>query len=64
MEQILDNILGFFETYSGGGLSPTELSPAAEHPWHGACLALAEMARRDLITDSRFSDVLMWMSKV
>ncbi|PAV17192.1 TBCD [Pyrrhoderma noxium] len=63
VEQILDNILGFFETYSGGGLSPTELSPAAEHPWHGACLALAEMARRDLITDSRFSDVLMWMSK-
>ena len=62
-EQVVDNILGHYSVY-GVNIAPSELPPTAEHTWHGATLACAEMARRNLISDSMLPDVLRWTRKV
>ena len=63
VEQILDNLLDFYAIY-GSSAPPTELPVTAEVPWHGATLAFAELARKNLIPARRLRDVMTWMSKV
>ncbi|KAH8114535.1 armadillo-type protein [Phellopilus nigrolimitatus] len=62
VNQVLDSILSLFTIHSSVG-TLSELSAAAEHPWHGASLACAELARRNLIPEFRLPEVLEWMSK-
>ncbi|EJC98100.1 TBCD protein [Fomitiporia mediterranea MF3/22] len=62
VDQIIDNILGHFSVY-GIHATPSTLPSTAEHPWHGATLACAELARRNLVPDAQFPNILQWMSK-
>ncbi|KAL5524601.1 hypothetical protein ACEPAF_9741 [Sanghuangporus sanghuang] len=62
IDQIMDNIFGHYAVY-GLDVAPSELPSTAEHSWHGATLACAEMARRNLISDSKLPDVLLWARK-
>ncbi|KAI8998338.1 tubulin folding cofactor D C terminal-domain-containing protein [Gaertneriomyces semiglobifer] len=41
----------------------TDLSQVSEHSWHGACLALAELARRGLLLPDKLSLVVPWILK-
>ncbi|KAL7752331.1 hypothetical protein RI367_002377 [Sorochytrium milnesiophthora] len=40
-----------------------ELSAVSDSAWHGACLALAEFARRGLLLPDRLPDVIHWIEK-
>ncbi|KAI5122803.1 hypothetical protein M0805_000146 [Coniferiporia weirii] len=62
VDQVLDNILGYFSIHSSN-INVSELPAAAEYPWHGASLACAEFARRDLISRTRLPEVINWMLK-
>ncbi|KAL5520109.1 hypothetical protein ACEPAG_1769 [Sanghuangporus baumii] len=62
IDQIMDNIFGIYAVY-GLDIAPSELPSTAEHSWHGATLACAEMARRNLISGSKLPDVLLWARK-
>lgn len=69
-DQVLDTLIGLFEIHAPGEgegedeEAKMQLPASAEGTWHGACLAIAEFARRDLISAERLSDVLRWMSRV
>lgn len=41
-----------------------DLSNVSEHTWQGACLALAELARRGLLRGDDLGDKLEWVQKV
>lgn len=62
VDQILDNVLGFFTIHSQTG-NLEEMPASADQTWHGATLACAELARRDLIATDRLSEVLGWILK-
>ena len=63
VDQVLDNILDYYTMYSTGD-DFADTPATAEHPWHGATLACAELARRSLISDARLPEVLKWTSRV
>lgn len=74
-DQVFDSILGLFDIHTlpgeetpfgaaGDGGMGVALPASAESTWHGACLAAAEFARRDLVSTDRLPDLLKWMSKV
>ncbi|KAJ3217696.1 hypothetical protein HDU67_007392 [Dinochytrium kinnereticum] len=44
----------------GGGGDNVDISGTSDHTWHGACLAVAELARRGLIMPTVFGDVMYW----
>ncbi|TDL17863.1 ARM repeat-containing protein [Rickenella mellea] len=62
-DQVLDNILSLFSIHSVEDDKQFEVPPIAEGTWHGTCLACAEMARRGLVSESHFPDLVRWLSK-
>jgi hypothetical protein len=63
-EQIVDMLTSLFSVHSIGIARTYDLPEIAEATWHGACLATAELARRDLIGHGKMSDFVDWMTKV
>ena len=59
--QVIEAILRIFTIHSSIG--EYDLPAIAEWSWHGACLSIAEMARRTLIDETLMSLVMGWMSK-
>lgn len=41
-----------------------EISAVSDYTWHGACLAIAELARRGLLLPERLSEIIPWVGKV
>ena len=64
VSQVLEQVLGLFGQSFSLGMAMTDLPSTAEAPWHGACLACAEMARRNLVPRQMLPGVLDWMMKV
>ena len=62
--QVLEIILGLFEIHSLAAASIYDLPAIAESTWHGACLACAEIARRNLIEPEHLHQLIEWLSKV
>jgi hypothetical protein len=62
--QVLETILGLFEIHSLAAASIYDLPAIAESTWHGACLACAEIARRNLIEPEYLHQLIEWLSKV
>ena len=62
--QVLETILGLFEIHSVVAVSIYDLPAIAESTWHGACLACAEIARRNLIEPEYLHQLIEWLSKV
>ncbi|KAF8319117.1 TBCD protein [Clavulina sp. PMI_390] len=75
-DQVLDSVLALFDIHTlpaeldekpfgavGDGGFGVQLPSSAESTWHGACLATAEFARRDLVGKDQLSNAIKWMSK-
>lgn len=56
--------MGLFSIHSMAAASIYDMPSIAEHTWHGACLACAELARRSLITDEKLPELIGWLAKV
>ena len=63
-DQVLDTIIKLFSIHSLAAANIYDLPAIAESTWHGACLALAEMARRGLVSEDKLLEVMGWLSKV
>ncbi|KAG2361705.1 TBCD protein [Suillus spraguei] len=61
--QVFETILGLFSIHSVAGVSIYDTPAIAEATWHGASLALAEMARRGLVQTAALGSLLGWLSK-
>jgi hypothetical protein len=64
VDQVVETIIGLFAIHSIAAASMYDMPAIAEGTWHGACFALAEMARRGLVAESKLSGLLQWLSKV
>ncbi|KAF8895385.1 ARM repeat-containing protein [Infundibulicybe gibba] len=62
-DQVLETILGLFSIHSMAAARVYDLPAIAECTWHGASLACAEMARRDLIQATRLPELMKWLSQ-
>jgi hypothetical protein len=45
-------------------LDHIDISAVEDSSWHGACLALAEVARQGALHESRLNEILPWLIKV
>jgi hypothetical protein len=65
-DQVPLNVLALFEIHwFEDKAGHVELPASAEGTWHGACLAIAEFARRGLVcSQERLGDVIKWVSRV
>lgn len=63
-DQVLDTVMGLFAIHSVAAASMYDLPAIAESPWHGACLATAEMARRGVVPPHKLQELIEWLSKV
>jgi hypothetical protein len=61
--QIFDTVLGLFSMYPLASAGIYDLPSTAEAPWHGACLASAEMVSRGLVSFQHFQQLIEWLYK-
>ncbi|KAG2010206.1 TBCD protein [Coprinopsis cinerea AmutBmut pab1-1] len=61
--QILETLFGLFSIHSVAAATTYDMPSVAEATWHGACLACAEMARRNIIPASHMPQLVDWLSK-
>ncbi|KAF5311690.1 hypothetical protein D9611_009412 [Ephemerocybe angulata] len=61
--QIVESVLALFSVHSMAAAAMYDLPAIAEHTWHGACLACAELARRNQVSDSNMPELVEWLSK-
>lgn len=65
VDQVFETILGLFAIHgAANAIDFLDIPASAESIWHGACLACAEFARRDLISRSKLPDLIQWLCKV
>ncbi|PWN43872.1 ARM repeat-containing protein [Ceraceosorus guamensis] len=63
-DQVADAIVDLFRINVVDILGEAEdLSNVSEYTWHGACLAIAELARRGLLNPEELDEKLLWVSK-
>ncbi|CAG8433293.1 13041_t:CDS:10 [Ambispora gerdemannii] len=67
-QELADDVIGsLLELFSentfvrSGGV--IDMSAVSDYTWHGACLAVAELARRGLLLPKRLNEVITWVSK-
>lgn len=74
-EEIINSVISLFEEdiifspndREGGGVgekTAADLSSVSDYSWHGACLCLAELARRGLLLPEKLNIVVPWIAKV
>ncbi|CAE7091006.1 unnamed protein product [Rhizoctonia solani] len=63
-DEIVDAVAALFSVH-GTNLADdlSDLPPAAEMTWHGACLSYAELARSGMISASRVKEAVGWICK-
>lgn len=61
--QILGTVIDMFSIHSVAAASLYDLPSIAESTWHGATLACAEMARRNLVDSDQLPVLINWISK-
>ncbi|EXX50239.1 Cin1p [Rhizophagus irregularis DAOM 197198w] len=66
-QELADDVIGsLFELFSENTYTRNdvlEISAVSDYTWHGACLAIAELARRGLLLPERLSEVIPWVGK-
>lgn len=63
-DQVLETVMGLFAIHSLAAATLYDIPAIAEGTWHGACLACAEMARRNLVSSANLPELIEWLSKV
>lgn len=64
VEQIADEITGLFAINVANIMSPKEdLSNVSEFTWQGCCIALAELARRGLLSSENLGEKMPWIER-
>lgn len=65
IDQVCDAVVGLFPINVVDILgTKSDLSAVSEHSWQGACLALAELARRGLLAPDGLDETVGWVQKV
>lgn len=64
-EDVIGSLLELFEENTFINKSnQLDLSAVSDHTWHGASLAIAELARRGLLLPERLEETIPWIVKV
>ncbi|TFK40548.1 TBCD protein [Crucibulum laeve] len=61
--QVFETVMSLFAIHSIAAASLYDLPAIAESTWHGAALACAEMARRNLVSTESLPVLIEWLSK-
>jgi hypothetical protein len=65
-EDVVSSLLELFEenTFLNKSVNMLDLSAVSDSTWHGASLAVAELARRGLLLPERLKETIPWIIKV
>lgn len=64
-EDVVGSLLELFEENTlKDKFSNLDLSAVSDHTWHGASLAVAELARRGLLLPNRLEETIPWILRV